>query len=72
MWVDSYASVKIVHDQKIEEALEHSRFFTESRKQKHTLIQVVGTLLARLGTFSAQKPKATSPCCDRQAKGLVS
>jgi hypothetical protein len=72
MWIDSYTSQKIVHDQKIEEALEHSRLFTVSRTQKRTMVQVVGPLLTRLVTFSAHKPKATSPCCDPQAEGMIS
>jgi hypothetical protein len=65
----SYTSMKIVHDQKIEEALEHSRFSAGQETQKRGLLQTFGAFLARFTNFSARKPKATLPGCDGELEG---
>ncbi|QBD74877.1 hypothetical protein EPA93_02250 [Ktedonosporobacter rubrisoli] len=56
MWPGSYTSLKIVHDQKIKEALEYASAFTESEKQKPSLFQIIGAILARFSIRGAQKP----------------
>jgi hypothetical protein len=74
MWTGSYTSLKIIHDQKIAEALKYSCVFTEGQKtQTRALIQIVGMFLARLNPFAVQKPEAaTSRGCDWQREGTVS
>jgi hypothetical protein len=57
----SYNSLKIVHEQMIQEALERRRFPAGPEKPQHRLLQTFGTFLARLTNRSAQKPPATFP-----------
>ncbi len=64
MWPYSYTSLKIVHDQNIEEALERNRVAEAQRTQKRDLLQSAAALLARFTNSSAQKTKATIPSCD--------
>jgi len=68
----SYTSMKIVHDQKIEEALEHYRFSAGQETQKRGQLQTFGAFLARFTNFSARKPRATFPGCDGEVEGTVS
>ena len=68
----SYTGLKIIHDQKIEEALEHHRFFVGQETQKRGLPQTFGTFLARFINFSAQKPNTTSPLCDWEVEETLS
>jgi hypothetical protein len=60
----SYTGLKIVHDQKIEEALEHYRFAEAQRTQKRGVLQSVTAFLARFTNISAQKAKTTIPGCE--------
>jgi hypothetical protein len=60
MYPFSYTSLKIIHDQKIEEALEHQRFYTGQETQRQRLLQTFGTFLARFATQSGRK-KEKSP-----------
>jgi len=57
----SYTSMKMIQDQKIEEALEHQRLYTGQETQKRGLLQTFGAFLARFTNFSAREPKATYP-----------
>ncbi len=68
MWIGSYTGIKIIHDQKIAEALEYSCTFTaEQKTQKHSLLHIVGTLLARQSTSSIRKSEiAPSSDCEWQ------
>jgi hypothetical protein len=72
MWPVSYTGIKIIQDQKIEEALEHYRFSARQETQKRELLQTFGAFLARFTNFSARKPKATFPGCDGEVEGTVS
>jgi hypothetical protein len=60
----SYTGLKIVHDQKIEEALEHYRFVEAQRTQKRSMLRSATAFLARFTNISAQKAKATIPSCE--------
>jgi hypothetical protein len=71
MWPIPYTGLKTVHDQEIKEALEHSRFSAEQATQKRHLRQTLSAFLARFTHSSAQKPEATLPACDREAKETV-
>ncbi len=64
----SYTYLKIVQDQKIKEALEHSRFSTGQETQKRGLLQNCGAFLARFTPFSTRKPQATSSFCGRDVE----
>lgn len=55
----SYTSVKIVHEQIVQEALERRRFLAGSEKPQRRLLQTFGTFLARLMNRPAQKLSAT-------------
>lgn len=72
MWPVPYTGLKTVHDQKIKEALEHSRFSAEQATQKHSLRQTFGAFLAHFTSFSARKPEATLPACDGEVEKTVS
>jgi hypothetical protein len=60
----SYTSLKIVHDQMIEEALERYRPAEEQKTQKRDLRQMTGAFLARFTNISARKAKETIPSCE--------
>ena len=57
----SYTSMKMIHDQKIEEALEDQRLYSGQETRKRGLLQTFGGFLARFTHFSVGKPKATFP-----------
>lgn len=65
----SYTSLKIVHEQIIQEALERRRFPAGREKSQHRLHQTFGTVLARLTKRPAQRPPVT--CLDGH-RGLES
>lgn len=60
----SYTGVKIIHEQRIQEALERRRFAEERKARQHTLKHIVGVVLARFTSSSAHKPQATVACSD--------
>jgi hypothetical protein len=68
----SYTSVKIVHEQMIQEALERRRFFAGPAKPQRRLLQTFGTFLARLMNHPAQKLSATFPDGHRELDSSVS
>ena len=43
----SYTGIKIIHDERIREALENHRLYAGQETRKHGLIQAFGKLLAR-------------------------
>jgi hypothetical protein len=47
MYPFSYTSQKIIHDRKIQEALEHQRLYAEKETQRQDLLQMLGKFLAR-------------------------
>ena len=53
----SYTSMKMIQDQKIEEALEHQRLYTGQETRKRGLFQTFGLFLARFTHFSVRKPQ---------------
>lgn len=65
----AYTSVKIVHEQMIQEALARCRFPAGPEKPQRRLHQTFGTFFARLMNRPAQKPPAT--CLDDH-RGLES
>jgi hypothetical protein len=72
MWPISYTGIKIIQDQKIDEALEHYRLSEEQETQKRGLLQKSGAFLARFTHVSAQKPKALSPSGERKVEETAS
>jgi hypothetical protein len=44
----SYTSLKVIHDQKIREALEHQRLYAKPKMQKQSRLQIFGTFFARV------------------------
>ena len=65
----SYTGLKMIHDQKIQEALEQQRLYAGQETQRRGLLQTFGAFLARFTNFSARKPKATFPGCDGEVEG---
>lgn len=61
MWPVPYIGLKAVHDQKIEEALEHTRFSTEQATPKRGRPKIFGTLLARFAKTLVHKTETTIP-----------
>ena len=61
MYPFSYTSIKIIHDEKIQEALEHHRLYTRQDTQRQGLFQALGKFLARFNKQPAHKtePNAT-------------
>ena len=60
MYPYSYTGLKIIHDQKIREALEHQRFYVGQEAQRHRLLQSFGKVLARFTNQSRRKQEAGS------------
>jgi hypothetical protein len=60
MWPIPYTGLQAVHDQKIEEALERSRFSTEPARPKRGLRQIFSVFLARFTNFAARKAERKS------------
>lgn len=58
----SYTSMKIVHDRKIQEALEQQRLHAEQKTRRPGLLQKSGKFLARFN-----KPVDKHIICDEQA-----
>jgi hypothetical protein len=56
----SYTSIKIIHDEKIREALEHHRLCAGQETRKHGLFQAFGKLLARLNNPPARNASGVS------------
>ena len=57
----SYTSMKIIHDQKIQEALEQQRLYAEQNMRRPGLLQAFGKLLAHF-----TKPVDKHIICDEQ------
>ncbi len=59
----SYTSMKIVHDQKIQEALERQRLYAGQATQRPDLLQTFGKFLARFTNRSGRKQEGPLPGC---------
>jgi len=59
----SYTGLKIVHDRKIQEALDDQRLYAGQERQRQGLIQTIGTILARFNNQSARKQEKPFPSC---------
>jgi hypothetical protein len=59
----SYTSMKIVHDQKIQEALERQRLYAGQATQRPGLLQTLGKFLARFTNRSGRKQEGPLPGC---------
>ena len=55
MYPFSYTGLKIIHGQKIREALEHQRFYAGQEAQRQRLEQTFGKFLARFTNQSSRK-----------------
>jgi hypothetical protein len=51
----SYTSIKIIHDEKIQEALEHHRPYAGQETQRQGLFRAFGKFLARFNNRPARK-----------------
>jgi hypothetical protein len=58
----SYTGLKILHDQKIEEALEQQRLSTEQETQGKSLFQAFGSLLAHFISQPDPKEESEEEC----------
>jgi len=65
----SYTSMKIVHDQKIQEALERQRLYAGQETQKQGLLQTFGKFLACFANRSGRKQAGPLPGCARACEG---
>jgi hypothetical protein len=63
MYPFSYTSMKIVHDQKIQEALERQRLYAGQATQRPGLLQTLGKFLARFTNRSGRKQEGPLPGC---------
>ena len=59
----SYTSLKIIHDQKLHEALAQQRLYAEQETHKHTLLQTLNKFLARFHYQSTRKQETPIPDC---------
>jgi hypothetical protein len=59
----SYTSLKIVHDEKIQEALERQRFEAGQGTPRRGLLQTFGKFLARFSNQSGHKQERPLPGC---------
>jgi hypothetical protein len=62
MYPFSYTGLKIIHDQKIQEALEQQRLYAGQETQRQGLLQTIGKFLARFNKQSDRKQ--VEPLCD--------
>jgi hypothetical protein len=60
MYPFSYISLKIVHDEKIQAALEHQRLYAGQERQGHALFQAFGKFLARFDKHPARRASVVS------------
>jgi hypothetical protein len=63
MYPFSYTSLKIVHEQKIQEALEKKRPDAGQKTRRRTPRQAFALLLARLSNRPDQKQEPVLPAC---------
>jgi len=61
MHPSSYTSLKIIHDQKIQEALEQQRLYAGQEMQRQGLLQKFGKFLARFTNQSGRKQEGSLP-----------
>ena len=59
----SYTGLKIIHDQKIQEALEQQRLYAGQETQRQGLLQTFGKFLARFNKQSGRKQEEPFPGC---------
>lgn len=59
----SYTSVKIVHDQQVQEALERNRIYAERAAHGQGLFQAIGQFIARF-TSQPSRKQSTESCHD--------
>ncbi len=59
----SYTTMKVVHDQKIQEALEHQRLYAEQETQRQGLPQMFRKFIARFNNQSLRKQREPLPDC---------
>ncbi len=59
----SYTSLKIIHGQKIQEALEQQRHYAGQEAQTQGLPQAFGKFLARFTNRSGRKQEGPLPGC---------
>lgn len=74
MYPFSYTGLKIIHDQKIQEALEHQQLDAEQKTQRRVLHQMFISLLVRSNRRAAQKqeepiPDLSGKCKTRDVPG---
>lgn len=66
-----HTGIQLIHDQQVEEALERYHISAQQETQRRALPQAIHTFLARFTNFSAHKPQAIFPDCDRKAEGTI-
>ena len=59
----SYTGLKIIHDQKIQEALERQRLYVGQETQRPGLLQTFGKFLARFTNRPGRKQEGPLPGC---------
>ncbi len=63
MYPFSYTGLKIIHDEKIQEALERQRLYAGQEKQRPGPLQTLGKFLARFTNRSGRKQEGPLPGC---------
>ena len=58
-----YSGMKAIHDQMIEESLEHHRHYAGQATQRQGLLQRFGQALTRLTARAGQQQESTLPGC---------
>lgn len=72
MYPFSYTSIKVIHDQKVREALEQQHFSKEQKAQGQDLLQAFKKLFVRSDGQSAREQSKLLPDCTRCMGGSVS
>lgn len=72
MYPFSYTSVKVIHEQKVQEALEDRRFYTERKARRRGLFQMLRRFPTLFGSRSPQKQSDSLPACTESMECVVS
>lgn len=60
----SYSGLKIIHDEKVQEALEQQRPYIGQEMQRQGLLQTLATFFARFNKYLVGNKKGSLPGCD--------
>ena len=57
-----YSGMKIIHDQQIQDALEHHHHYAGQETHRHGLLRTFGKALARFSTQLRSETRTAPPC----------